>query len=56
MLVEGNPEIEGPDDGWAPISSVESLRYADILGRTSSYHTDLLGPEEYSLAREVLTR
>jgi pimeloyl-ACP methyl ester carboxylesterase len=56
MLVEGNSEIEGPDDGWVPVSSVESLRYSDILGRTSSYHTDLLGPEEYSLAREVLTK
>jgi uncharacterized alpha/beta hydrolase family protein len=56
MLVEGNLEIEGPDDGWVPVSSVESLRYSDTLGQTSSYHTDLLGFEEYGLAREVLAR
>lgn len=56
MLFEGNPEIEGPDDGWVPTSSVEALRYSNVLGQTSSYHTDLLGPEEYDLAREVLTR
>lgn len=52
MLVEGNLEIEGPDDGWVPVSSVESLRYSDTLGQTSSYHTDLLGSEEYGLARD----
>jgi len=43
---EGNPEVEGPDDGWVPVSSVESLSYSNVLAQTPSYHTDLLGPEE----------
>lgn len=56
FLINGNLEIPGPDDGWVPVASVESLGYADILGRTDNEHANLLGAEEYDLARGVLLR
>jgi len=50
----GNSEISGSDDGLVPISSVESEDYFKSLGRTSNEHSQLLGEEEYNLARDVL--
>jgi len=44
----------GPDDGIVPVSSVESKSYFKSLGRTSDAHMDLLGPEEYAMARDTL--
>lgn len=50
----GNFYIPGPDDGLVPVSSVESKSYFESLGRTFHTHMDLLGPEEYSMARDTL--
>jgi pimeloyl-ACP methyl ester carboxylesterase len=50
----GNPAILGSDDGLVPVSSVESEKYFTSLGRTSHAHAELLGEEEYNLARNVL--
>jgi triacylglycerol lipase len=50
----GNYYIPGPDDGIVPVSSVESQSYFKSLGRTSDAHMNLLGPEEYSMARDTL--
>ncbi len=50
----GNFYIPGPDDGIVPVSSVESKSYFKSLGRTSDAHMDLLGPEEYAMARDTL--
>jgi hypothetical protein len=52
--VGGNWYIQGPDDGWVAIESVESEEYSQSLGQTSHYHTDLLEEEEYSLAVDIL--
>jgi pimeloyl-ACP methyl ester carboxylesterase len=50
----GNYYIPGPDDGLVSISSVEARNYFKSLGRTWHSHGDLLGQQEYTLAREVL--
>ncbi len=50
----GSSKLQGPDDGIVPLSSVESVESSIKLGTTDNCHTDLLGPEEYELAREVL--
>jgi pimeloyl-ACP methyl ester carboxylesterase len=50
----GNIYIPGPDDGIVPLSSVESKSYFESLGRTSDNHIDLLGPQEYAMARDTL--
>ena len=50
----GNFYIPGPDDGMVPVSSVESQSYFKSLGRTSDAHINLLGPEEYAMARDIL--
>lgn len=50
----GNFYIPGPDDGIVPVSSVESKSYFKSLGRTSDAHMDLLGTEEYAMARDTL--
>ncbi|HKG70422.1 MAG TPA: alpha/beta fold hydrolase [Nitrososphaeraceae archaeon] len=52
--VGGNPTISGPDDGLVPLSSAESGGNFQSLGRTEHAHLELLGEEEYNLAREVL--
>lgn len=52
--VEGNPAIPGPDDGLTPVSSVESEKYFQSLGRTQHSHLELPGEQEYNLAREIL--
>jgi pimeloyl-ACP methyl ester carboxylesterase len=52
--VEGNPLIPGPDDGLVPVSSAESGGNFQSLGRTEHAHLELLGEEEYNLARDVL--
>jgi pimeloyl-ACP methyl ester carboxylesterase len=52
--VGGNPIIPGPDDGLVPISSAESGPNFQSLGRTEHAHQELLGEEEYNLARDVL--
>jgi hypothetical protein len=51
----GNPYIAGRDDGIVPVYSVESENYFKSLGRTWHYHTDLMGQEEYDMARGVLS-
>jgi pimeloyl-ACP methyl ester carboxylesterase len=52
--IGGNPIIPGPDDGLVPVSSAESEGYFQSLGRTEHGHLELLGEEEYDLARDVL--
>ena len=52
--VGGNPLIPGPDDGLVPVSSAESGDNFQSLGRTEHTHLELLGEEEYNLARDVL--
>ena len=52
--VGGNPTIPGPDDGLVPVSSAESEGIFQSLGRTEHAHLELLGEEEYNLARDVL--
>ncbi|MFL6489311.1 MAG: esterase/lipase family protein [Nitrososphaera sp.] len=52
--VGGNPTIPGPDDGLVPVSSAESGPNFQSLGRTDHAHQELLGEEEYNLARDVL--
>ena len=52
--IGGNPAIPGPDDGLVPVSSVESEGYFQSLGRTEHGHFELLGEDEYKLARDVL--
>ena len=52
--VGGNPLIPGPDDGLVPVSSAESGGNFQSLGRTGHAHMELLGEEEYNLARDVL--
>lgn len=52
--IGGNPTIPGPDDGLVPVSSAESEGYFQSLGRTEHNHLELLGEEEYNLARDVL--
>jgi uncharacterized alpha/beta hydrolase family protein len=51
---EGEPTIPGHDDGLVPVSSVESEGYFQSLGRTEHNHLEMLGEEEYKLARDVL--
>lgn len=50
----GNFYIPGPDDGLVPVSSVESKSYFKSLGTTPDSHMNLLGPEEYAMARDIL--
>ena len=52
--VGGNPLIPGPDDGLVSVSSAESGGNFQSLGRTEHAHLELLGEEEYNLARDVL--
>jgi pimeloyl-ACP methyl ester carboxylesterase len=52
--VGGNPTIPGPDDGLVPVSSAESGPNFQSLGRTEHAHLELLGEEEYNLARDVI--
>jgi triacylglycerol lipase len=52
--IGGNPTIPGPDDGLVPVSSAESEGYFQSLGRTEHNHLELLGEDEYKLARDVL--
>ncbi len=52
--VGGNPSIPGPDDGLVPLSSAESGGNFQSLGRTEHAHLELLGKDEYNLARDVL--
>jgi pimeloyl-ACP methyl ester carboxylesterase len=52
--IGGNPAVPGPDDGLVPVSSAESEGYFQSLGRTEHAHLELLGEEEYNLARDVL--
>jgi pimeloyl-ACP methyl ester carboxylesterase len=51
---EGNPIIQGNDDGWVPLSSVESKEYFTSLGHTEDYHLNLLDENEYNLAKQIL--
>jgi uncharacterized alpha/beta hydrolase family protein len=52
--IGGNPTIPGPDDGLVPVSSAESEGSFQSLGRTEHNHLELLGEDEYKLARDVL--
>jgi len=52
--IEGNPVLQGIDDGQVQVSSVESEQYFQSLGRTDHHHLQLLGEAEYNLARTVL--
>ena len=52
--VAGNPAIPDADDGQVPVASVESEGYFQSLGRTENQHLELLGEQEYNMARNVL--
>ena len=52
--IEGNPVLQGIDDGQVQVSSVESEEYFQSLGRTENHHLELLGEPEYKLARNVI--
>ena len=52
--LQGNPAIPGPDDGQVAVSSVESEGYFVKLGRTPHQHMQLMGQDEYNLARDVI--
>jgi pimeloyl-ACP methyl ester carboxylesterase len=52
--IGGNPAIPGADDGLVAVSSAESQGYFQSLGRTEHGHLELLGEDEYKLARDVL--
>jgi pimeloyl-ACP methyl ester carboxylesterase len=52
--IGGNPTIPEPDDGLVPVSSAESEGLFQSLGSTEHAHLELLGEEEYNLARDVL--
>jgi triacylglycerol lipase len=52
--IGGNPALPGADDGQVTVASVESEGYFEALGRTGHPHLELLGEEEYNLARGVL--
>ena len=54
--IEGNAQIEGPDDGLVPVSSVDSEPYFHPLGQTPHSHNLLLGIQEYELARDILVK
>jgi triacylglycerol esterase/lipase EstA (alpha/beta hydrolase family) len=47
---------EGINDGIVPVSSVQSQSYFINLGHTSNCHSNLLGDDEYRLARGVLMK
>ena len=51
--IEGNPVLQGIDDGQVQVSSVEAEAFQS-LGRTEHHHLLLLGQAEYNLARNVL--
>jgi pimeloyl-ACP methyl ester carboxylesterase len=53
-LTKGNPVIPGNDDGLVSVVSVETEPYFQSLGRTNHHHLELLGEEEYHLARNIL--
>jgi hypothetical protein len=42
------------NDGIVPLSSAQSLKGSIHLGTTNNCHSDLLGDEEYKIARELL--
>lgn len=52
----GSPLIPGPDDGLVAVSSVESEKYFQSLGRTPHSHAELLGEQEYNITRNVLVQ
>lgn len=52
--LQGNPAIPGIDDGQVAVSSAESEGYFIKLGRTPHQHMELLGQDEYNLARDVI--
>ena len=47
-------QLPKPNDGLAPLSSVESQGYFHNLGHTSNCHTNLLSDKEYQLAKPIL--
>lgn len=52
--IQGNPAIPGNDDALVSVASVESEEYFQNLGHTTHRHEQLLGEEEYKLARGIL--
>ena len=52
--LQGNPAMPGNDDGQVAVSSVESEGDFSKLGRTQHQHLDLLGQDEYNLAKDVI--
>jgi len=51
---QGNPMIPGPDDGLVPLSSAQPGGNFTTLGTTPHQHMELLGQDEYNLARDIL--
>jgi triacylglycerol esterase/lipase EstA (alpha/beta hydrolase family) len=52
--LQGNPMIPGPDDGLTPLSSAQPGGNFTSLGTTLHQHMELLGQDEYNLARGIL--
>jgi uncharacterized alpha/beta hydrolase family protein len=50
----GYSQLPKPNDGFVPLSSVESQGYFHNLGHTSNCHTNLLSDKEYQLAKPIL--
>jgi uncharacterized alpha/beta hydrolase family protein len=50
----GYSQLPKPNDGLAPLSSVESQGYFHNLGHTSNCHSNLLSDKEYQLAKPIL--
>lgn len=50
----GNPLIPGSDDGLVPLASAEPGGNFTTLGTTPHQHMELLGQDEYNLARDIL--
>jgi uncharacterized alpha/beta hydrolase family protein len=50
----GYYQLTKPNDGLVPVSSVESQGYFHNLGHTSDCHSNLLGDNEYQLAKPIL--
>jgi uncharacterized alpha/beta hydrolase family protein len=50
----GNPLIPGPDDGQVPLASAEPGGNFTTLGTTPHQHMELMGQDEYNLAKDVI--
>ena len=54
LLEGGFYELPKHNDGFVPVSSVESIPNSTSLGHTPDCHTNLFSSKEYALAKHVL--